>query len=147
MCGGTGSDTVCFGARYGDNPDRLAPRFAKNADGTSLQQGTITPSVAVKLALQSKILPSLLVAAALMFTLSSIFFLLCIFASKVNEKNEAEAGHWSKLCRRVTVTFLWGSVALALASVVALSQGVGAFQSALTPGQDVQLRASLGVTL
>lgn len=106
MCEGTGNDMTCFGTRYGDNADQLASRFAKNANDTSLPQDAITPLVAVGLALQSKILPSLLVAAALMFALGFICFLLCIFALKVNEKNEAEAGHWWRLFRRATMIFL-----------------------------------------
>jgi hypothetical protein len=85
--------------------------------------------------------------AALMFTLGFIFFLLCVFGLKVNNKNEEEASQLLRFSRSSAVILLCGSVAFALVSVVTLSQVAGAFSSTLTLGDDIKLRVSPGDTL
>ncbi|ORY09316.1 hypothetical protein BCR34DRAFT_657000 [Clohesyomyces aquaticus] len=147
ICGGKGDDMACFATRHGDNAGQLAHHFAKGSTDTSLLQDALSPFVAIGLTLQSKTLPSLLVAAALMFALGVILFSLGRFRSKVNEKNHVAAAYWGPFCRRYATVFLWGSVGFALLSVVALSQGVAAFILALTVGNNAQLSASPGTTL
>ncbi|KAH7371689.1 hypothetical protein BKA66DRAFT_572660 [Pyrenochaeta sp. MPI-SDFR-AT-0127] len=147
ICGGKGDDMACFATRYGDNAGQLAHRFASSDVDTSSLQDALSPFIAVGSNLQSETLPSLLVAAALMFALGVLLFSLGRFASKVNEKNHVTAAFWQPICRRSAMVFLWGSVGFALVSVVALSQGVAAFTLALMLGKNAQLSASPGTTL